>query len=68
MIQPMRIAWFSPLPPARSGIAAYSADLVPRLAPVHAIEGNAVDAVTLATSCRHKEPDAAHYGRENLEI
>lgn len=44
-----RIAWFSPLPPARSGIAAYSADLVPRLAPVHAIdcfaEANARDFV-----------------------
>jgi len=25
------IAWFSPLPPVRSGIAAYSAELVPRL-------------------------------------
>ena len=34
----MRIAWFSPLPPARSGIAAYSADLVPRLAPAHAVD------------------------------
>jgi glycosyltransferase involved in cell wall biosynthesis len=34
----MRLAWFSPLPPARSGIAAYSADLVPRLAPAHAID------------------------------
>ena len=34
----MRIAWFSPLPPARSGIATYSADLVPRLAPAHAID------------------------------
>ena len=34
----MHIAWFSPLPPARSGIAAYSADLVPRLAPSHAID------------------------------
>jgi glycosyltransferase involved in cell wall biosynthesis len=34
----MRIAWFSPLPPERSGIAAYSADLVPRLAPAHAID------------------------------
>jgi len=33
----MRIAWFSPLPPNRSGIAAYSADLLPRLAP-HDIE------------------------------
>jgi glycosyltransferase involved in cell wall biosynthesis len=33
----MRIAWFSPLPPNRSGIAAYSAELLPRLAP-HRIE------------------------------
>ena len=33
-----RLAWFSPLPPARSGIAAYSADLVPRLGPSHAID------------------------------
>jgi glycosyltransferase involved in cell wall biosynthesis len=33
----MRIAWFSPLPPSRSGIAAYSAELLPHLAP-HAIE------------------------------
>jgi glycosyltransferase involved in cell wall biosynthesis len=32
MIQPMRIAWFSPLPPLRSGIAAYSAELLPFLA------------------------------------
>jgi glycosyltransferase involved in cell wall biosynthesis len=28
----MRIAWFSPLPPVRSGIAAYSAELIPHLA------------------------------------
>ena len=28
----MRVAWFSPLPPNRSGIAAYCADLLPRLA------------------------------------
>jgi glycosyltransferase involved in cell wall biosynthesis len=34
----MRIAWFSPLPPARSGIAAYSADLVPRLSARHVID------------------------------
>jgi glycosyltransferase involved in cell wall biosynthesis len=27
----MRIAWFSPLPPSRSGIAAYSADVLARL-------------------------------------
>ena len=27
----MRLAWFSPLPPARTGVAGYSADLLPRL-------------------------------------
>jgi hypothetical protein len=27
----MRIAWFSPLPPNRSGIAAYCAELLPRM-------------------------------------
>src|SRR5579864_7335284 len=31
MIQPMRLAWFSPLPPVRSGVAAYSAELLPHL-------------------------------------
>jgi glycosyltransferase involved in cell wall biosynthesis len=34
----MRIAWFSPLPPERSGIATYTADLVPLLAHAHAID------------------------------
>jgi glycosyltransferase involved in cell wall biosynthesis len=29
----VRIAWFSPLPPNRSGIAAYTAELMPLLAP-----------------------------------
>src|SRR6266850_4057405 len=28
---PMRLAWFSPLPPARTGVAGYSADVLPRL-------------------------------------
>jgi glycosyltransferase involved in cell wall biosynthesis len=28
-----RLAWFSPVPPDRSGIAAYTAELLPRLAP-----------------------------------
>lgn len=28
----MRLAWFSPLPPVRSGVSAYSAELLPRLA------------------------------------
>ena len=34
----MRVAWFSPLPPVRSGIAACSADLIPALATRHAID------------------------------
>jgi glycosyltransferase involved in cell wall biosynthesis len=31
MDEPMRVAWFSPLPPDGSGIAAYSAEVVPLL-------------------------------------
>ena len=33
-----RLAWFSPLPPERSGIAAYSAELLPRLLSQHDID------------------------------
>lgn len=32
-MQPLRLALFSPLPPSTSGIAAYTAELVPRLRP-----------------------------------
>src|ERR1041384_5849673 len=35
MSYPMRLAWFSP---SRSGIAAYSDELLPRLAPDHEID------------------------------
>jgi glycosyltransferase involved in cell wall biosynthesis len=34
----MRIAWFSPFPPERSGIAAYSVEIVPLLSAAHAID------------------------------
>jgi hypothetical protein len=34
----MRLAWFSPLPPNRSGIAAYCADLLPLLSRRHEID------------------------------
>jgi len=34
----MRVAWFGPLPPDRSGIAAYCAELLPQLASRHQIE------------------------------
>jgi glycosyltransferase involved in cell wall biosynthesis len=33
-----RLAWFSPLPPVRSGIAQYNAELLPMLASVHQID------------------------------
>src|SRR5262245_36817219 len=36
--RPTTISWFSPLPPARSGIAAYSAELLPRLGDAFAID------------------------------
>lgn len=38
MIEPMRLAWFSPLPPARTGIAAYTTTILPLLAGEHTIE------------------------------
>jgi len=38
MFPPVRLAWFSPLPPARSGVAAYSADLLPHLRRDYAID------------------------------
>jgi glycosyltransferase involved in cell wall biosynthesis len=33
-----RLAWFTPTPPSRSGIAAYNEELLPRLAPHHDID------------------------------
>jgi hypothetical protein len=34
----MRLAWFSPFPPERSGIATYSAEIVPLLSSVHDVD------------------------------
>jgi len=34
----MRVAWFSPLPPTRSGIAAYTAELLPALSAAHVVD------------------------------
>jgi glycosyltransferase involved in cell wall biosynthesis len=34
----VRLAWFTPLPPVRSGIAHYSADVLPSLLTAHAID------------------------------
>jgi glycosyltransferase involved in cell wall biosynthesis len=38
MIQLMRVAWFSPLPPVRSGVASVNATLLPRLDDSFAID------------------------------
>ena len=38
----MRVAWFSPLPPVRSGIAAYSAELLAQLASIDASSDRSV--------------------------
>jgi glycosyltransferase involved in cell wall biosynthesis len=34
----MRLAWFSPLPPTRSGISAYTAELLPALTSAHVVD------------------------------
>ena len=34
----MRLAWFSPLPPVRTGVAQYCAELLPKLTPTHAVD------------------------------
>src|SRR5947207_4894454 len=38
MTTTMRVAWFSPLPPIRSGIAAYSAEVLPAVSRAHAVD------------------------------
>jgi glycosyltransferase involved in cell wall biosynthesis len=43
---PVKVAWFSPLPPSTSGIAAYSAELLPRLR----ARGMAIDAFPESTA------------------
>jgi glycosyltransferase involved in cell wall biosynthesis len=42
----MRLAWFSPLPPAHSGIAAYSAELLPLLQQDHTVHAFVDDGAT----------------------
>jgi glycosyltransferase involved in cell wall biosynthesis len=57
----MHVAWFSPLPPHRSGIAAYSADVLPALAARHRIdayvEGPAFAALPVSGTALHDAHD-----------
>jgi glycosyltransferase involved in cell wall biosynthesis len=41
----MRLAWFSPLPPVHSGIAAYSLDVLDGLTPMHQVDIYVIDEV-----------------------
>jgi glycosyltransferase involved in cell wall biosynthesis len=54
----MRVAWFSPLPPARSGIAAVNAALLPRLDDGLVID-RFVERVGNATSAATGNPDSS---------
>jgi glycosyltransferase involved in cell wall biosynthesis len=52
----MRIAWFSPLPPTRSGISAYSAELLPLLRPWFRLDCYVERSRTLAASSPESLP------------
>ena len=38
MTQKMRVAWFSPVPPIRSGISRYSSELLPAISSTHQVD------------------------------
>ena len=58
----MRVAWFSPLPPVRSGIAAYSAELLPLLEGNHVVERFAeADAHNFVWKARREPYDLVVY-------
>ena len=46
----VRLAWFTPLPPVRSGIARYSAEVLPALLTTHAIDVFVASAAEIATA------------------
>ncbi len=70
----MRIAFVSPLPPAATGIADYSAELLRRLAPRHELEAfhaqEAVDEGRLpeALPVRRAEELVARHGRQPFDV
>ena len=56
-----RLAWFTPLPPVRSGIAAYSAELLPRLADRHEIDVFVDERDAPGASHGHRVHPAHHF-------
>ena len=56
---PMRLAWFTPLPPVRSGVSLYSAELLPRLRQTHAVD-TFVDTVPRHSAVGTNEVFSAH--------
>jgi len=51
MSPPLRLAWFSPLPPVRSGVAAYSAEVLPHLRRDHAVDCFLDEAASADNAC-----------------
>jgi glycosyltransferase involved in cell wall biosynthesis len=51
MSPPLRLAWFSPLPPVRSGVAAYSAEVLPHLRRDHAVDCFIDEAARVDNAC-----------------
>jgi hypothetical protein len=52
----VRLAWFTPLPPVRSGIAHYSAEVLPSLLTTHAIDVFVASAAEITTAEGHGLP------------
>ncbi len=65
-----RLAWFAPLPPVRSGIAAYNAELLPRLADWYTIDVFVDDArrIDRDGAARRVELERAAGGPARLRI
>src|ERR1044072_7754874 len=56
----MRLAWFSPIPPVRSGVAVYSAELVAALRSEHRIDVFVDEPVAAAPARRPEPARSAH--------
>jgi glycosyltransferase involved in cell wall biosynthesis len=58
-----RVAWFTPLPPVRSGISAYSVEVLPRLGALYDIDVFVDDAIASQADGRWAAPDRVRGSR-----
>ena len=57
----MRLAWFTPLPPVRSGVARYSVNALPAVLAAHAVDVFVATAAEMAfAQTRHMPARSAH--------